>query len=122
MWRTHVFRYRDTPIDENQFVEELCSEFNADDEKCTTRLAESMRCLITIIDINEDGRISLDEYRKMHKIFGLEDEELLMAIYDMCREGDDMPFDVVMETWTEFVTGNDAQNTGKLTAYMMTRA
>ena len=63
----------------------------------------------------------MDEYRNLHRIFGYEEDDLVLAAFEMYREGADMPFDSINDAWTDFITGDDPDNPGRLTSYLMSK-
>lgn len=107
-WEEFVFRGRKGDILEQDFVDGLKVDFNADKDKFKKEMDRCFNLVFSAVDVNEDKSISKEEFLIAFKSYGHEKVAMDDSVFAAYNPKDGLvPLRVVVDSWIDFVTSTD---------------
>lgn len=108
-WWSEYILCGKTEITEPEFIDVMNNAFKADKDKFMERMQTCMETISNIVDINNDGDISEEEFNIIMKAAGHSNMPLDKKFFENFNpvEGK-VPIKVISDAWVHFVTSEDS--------------
>ena len=94
-------------------MDSLTEAYLSNPDACVQEVRAAHRDLVSLFDVNVNFRMEMDEHVRLFKVLGHFNDSADMASFKVAYNNtDSVPFDVVIDTLTQFRTGTatTAQN------------
>lgn len=108
-WKSYILIGATKQVSEEEYVQNLTNQINADREKLRSDLIESMKVFAEIIDVDNDGLISSEELKRFNYAWGMRgelDDEPFLAKFRHVKPGFMTPEDY-SGPWVDHLTNPD---------------
>ncbi|XP_045168996.2 sarcoplasmic calcium-binding protein-like [Mercenaria mercenaria] len=110
LWNEYIFRGKTSPINEEEFVEMNCHQYEDDKAKFQAGLRKCYTAFFSdIIDVCHEGFVTEEEFVNIMKAGGHENVAFHKKFFSFYKpDGGKVPQQFLIDSWVQFTTSDDS--------------